>query len=280
MAGYLEETIRSVLDQDYPDVEYIVMDGGSTDGTLAILERYRDRLRFESGPDGGAAAAINRGFTLSSGDILAFLNADDTYLPGAVPAAVRAFSELGDSAVVYGDAWWVDAAGEILKPYPTRAFDPALLASECFISQPAAFFRRSAFESVGGLNPALHYTFDYDLWLRLARTHRMHKIEGYLARSRMHSESKTLGHRREVFEETLSMLKKNCGYAPFAWVYAYACYLVDGRDQFFQPLEPGLFKYALSLPIGLWRNPRRPVRFLREWAAVMSWAGLRRRLRM
>ncbi|MGH9665352.1 MAG: glycosyltransferase, partial [Bryobacteraceae bacterium] len=101
-ARYLEETILSVLAQDYAPVEYIVIDGGSTDNTPEILERYKHRLRYESRPDSGAADAINRGFTLASGDIFAYLNADDTYLPGAIAAAVRAFDENAGAAVVYG----------------------------------------------------------------------------------------------------------------------------------------------------------------------------------
>ena len=116
--GFLERTIESVLAQDYPKIEYIVMDGGSTDGTLDILRRYEGNLRWVSGPDLGTADAINRGFALSRGEIFTYLNADDEYLPGAVSAAVRAFQAEPEASVVYGDAWWVDQAGCRIAPYP------------------------------------------------------------------------------------------------------------------------------------------------------------------
>src|SRR5687768_1254630 len=122
MGRFLEETIRSVLDQDYSRIEYLVMDGGSTDQTLEILERYRDRLRFMSSPDAGQAAAINRGFDLTSGEIFAFLNADDTYLPGAVAAAVQGFLRHPQAGVIYGDAWHVAGDGSRLAAYPVEPF--------------------------------------------------------------------------------------------------------------------------------------------------------------
>src|SRR5271168_3648478 len=106
-AKFIDETIESVLAQDYPHIEYIVMDAASTDGTVEILKRYDQRLKWISQPDRGAADAINRGFALSHGEIFTYLNADDVYLPGAVSTAVSSFQ--GD--VVYGDAWWIDEAG-------------------------------------------------------------------------------------------------------------------------------------------------------------------------
>jgi len=114
MGRFIEETIRSVLSQDYPRIEYIVMDGGSCDGTLEILEKYRDRLQFQSQPDHGAADAIHRGFGLSKGSILAWLSADDTYLAGAVSAAVAALAQAPEVGVVYGDASWVDESGKVI----------------------------------------------------------------------------------------------------------------------------------------------------------------------
>ena len=141
---FLEQTIRSVLEQDYPHIEYLVMDGGSTDGTLDILRKYEQYLQWESAPDRGTADAMNRGFALGKGEILAFLNADDLYHPGAISAAVRALRENPEAAGIYGDAWWIDDTGARIAPYPVRDFDRALLERECFICQPATFFRRQA----------------------------------------------------------------------------------------------------------------------------------------
>ena len=277
-ARFLEETIASVLAQDYPHIEYIVMDGGSTDGSLEILKRHEGRLRWISGRDRGTADAINRGFSLSRGQIFSYLNADDVYLPGAISAAVRSLSADPESSVVYGDAWWVDEAGRRIAPYPVRDFDRPLLARECFICQPASFMRREAFENAGGLDPDLHLTFDYELWMRLARVVEMRRIAETLARSRMHASNKSLGQRGEVFRETFRILRRHYGYVPFQWVYGYLCYQADGRDQFFEPFRPSIARYLQSLPHGLWVNRNAMTRYLTEWASAMSWAGLRRRL--
>ncbi len=276
LAGYIEETARSVLAQDYPHIEYIIMDGGSTDGTLEILNRYRDRLRIVSAPDEGTADAINRGFRLSRGEIFAFLNADDTYLPGAVRAAVEYLAAHPDAGGVYGDANWIAADGRPLGPYPTREFDPAALAEECFICQPACFLRRQVFEQAGMLDTQLHCSFDYDLWIRIARFSRLGYLKRPLANSRMRRENKTLRQRELVFRESIALLKRHFGYAPFCWVYSYTAFLLDRRDQFFEPLRPSLTKLLVSLPLGLRYNPRHPLRVIREWSACLTLAGAER----
>jgi glycosyltransferase involved in cell wall biosynthesis len=277
MGRYLEQTIESVLAQDYPNIEYIVMDGGSTDDSLRILEKYRGRLEFHSERDHGTADAINKGFQLSRGGVFAYLNADDTYLPGAVSTAVRNLMSVPDIGVVYGDANWVDEDGRVLAAYPTKPYQAELLSQECFICQPAAFLRREAFELAGLMDPKLQYAYDYDLWIRLSRFYPIRKIDAVLATSRMHKENKTVGQREPVLKETLQVLRWHYGYVPFQPVYAYACYLMDHRDQFFDPPRPSVLKFVLSLFIGLRYNLRHPFRYIREWAAVMTLGGLVRR---
>ena len=215
---------------------------------------------------------------LASGTIFTYLNADDVYLPGAISAAVRAFEAYPETAVIYGGGTWIDASGESIAPYPVRDFDPSLLSHECFLCQPAAFFRRDAFENVGGIDPRLDLTFDYELWMRLARIHKFQRIDRELALSRMHAANKSLGRRREVFRETFSVLRRHYGYVPFSWIYGYLCYRADGRDQFYQPLQPSVLRYLQSLPAGLIWNRSSMVRYLVEWLGVMSWAGLTRRI--
>ncbi len=275
---FLEETIESVLSQDYPRIEYIVVDGGSTDGTLEILERYRDRLTWTTGADSGAPDAINRGFAASQGQIFGYLNADDTFLPGAVSKAVCALQREPEAGGVYGDAWWMDEWGKRLAQYPVRDFRRELLAGECFICQPASFVRRKAFEELKGLNPSFELTFDYEFWIRFAQRYALKRIDAALAQSRMHRGNKSLGRREEVFRETFAVLRKHYGYVPFRWIYAYLCFRADHRDQFFEPLEPSIMAYMRSLPVGLWMNRPKAIRYLAEWFKVMSWAGLRRRL--
>jgi glycosyltransferase involved in cell wall biosynthesis len=282
-ARFIEEAVQSVMSQDYPQIEYIVMDGGSTDGTVEILERagqrYEGRLRFVSGRDRGAADAINRGFSLSRGQIFTYLSADDVYLPGAVSAAVQALREHPEAAVVYGDAWWIDDAGNRIAPYPVRDFDRALLARECFICQPASFLRREAFENAGGMDPEWNLTFDYEFWIRLARTCELRRIEGTFALSRMHRSNLSLGQRQKVFRQMFGLLRRHYGYVPFPWIYAYLCHRADGRDQFFDPLRPSMYRYLESLPVGLFLNRSALIRYFREWFGIMSWAGLLRRIR-
>src|SRR6266404_4212123 len=114
--------------------------------------------------------------------------------------------------------------------------------------------------------------------MRLARSYEFRRISGTLASSRMHAANKTLGQRREVFRETFRGLRRHYGYVPFQWIYGYLCFRADGRDQFFEPFQPSMLRYLESLPAGVWMNRAAIGRYLAEWWAVMSWAGLRRRL--
>jgi glycosyltransferase involved in cell wall biosynthesis len=266
---FLEQTILSVLSQDYPHIEYIVMDAASTDRTLDIIRKYEHRLQWRSAPDGGTADAVNRGFELGTGSILAFLNADDLYHPGAVATAVRHLREHPNAGGVYGDAWWIDEHGDRIAPYPVRDFDRSVLERECFLCQPASFLRREPFEHTGGLDPAFQLTFDYEFWLRFTRTYSMLRIDATLADSRMHKANKTLGQRDRVFRETFQVLLRNCGYVPFQWIYGYLCFQADGRDQFFEPFRPSRLRYLQSLPVGLWMNSAHLGRYFAEWANVI-----------
>lgn len=264
MATYVERTIKSVLDQDYDDIEYIVMDGGSTDGTKEILARYGHLLQFESRSDNGPGDAINRGYERSHGEFFAYLNADDTYLPGAIRTAVEYLLENPQVAVVYGNGFWVDSDDHVICPYPTRDFDPGLLARECYICQPATLMRSEVFARVGMMNPELHYTFDYDLWIRIAKQYAFGRLERFLATSRMHPSNKTIGAKGKVLRETIRLLRHHYGYVPYQWVYAYACWLLDRKNQFFEQSLPSVPKFFLSVLLGARYNVFHPARFYGE----------------
>lgn len=265
MAKYLTETIESVLAQDYPRIEYIVVDGGSTDGSLEILERYKDRLSYISGPDRGPSDATYQGFRQAHGEILGWLNTDDSYLPGAVRTAVDFLTTHPSTDVVYGEGWWIDEAGAVLDRYPTLPFDPEVLKRDCFICQPAAFLRASSYRRCE-LDPNVNWSFDYDLWIRMAKAgFQFASIPEYMANSRMHHGAKTIYERHVVFQSSMSLLKRHYGYIPLPWIVGYTAYRLDRRDQFFEPLRYTPFKYLASLPVGLWYNRGKPLRFFREW---------------
>jgi glycosyltransferase involved in cell wall biosynthesis len=219
---FIRETIESVLAQTYPALEYLVVDGGSTDETVSVLKDYGDRLRWVSEPDAGQAAAVNKGWRQGRGAILAYLNADDTYLPRAVERAVTAFGAHPAADVVYGEGHHVDAEGRVLARYPTEPFRRERLAETCFICQPAAFVRRRAVERVGYLDEALHYCMDYDLWIRLAGGAAFVHLPDYLAASRLHADTKTLGQRARAHEEIIRTVHRHFGYVAPAWVYSHA----------------------------------------------------------
>jgi glycosyltransferase involved in cell wall biosynthesis len=276
-APFIRRTIESVLSQDYPRIEYIVMDAGSTDGTIEILKSYGARLNYVSEPDQGAADAINRGFLRSVGKIFAWLNADDVYLPGAVTTVARYLNGSPQSGVVYGGGIWVDENDAVLGRYPTQSpYSAAALEHECFICQPAAFMTRTAFESVGLLNPKLMCSFDYDLWIRVSRTYPFLALSETLATSRMHSQNKSLKQRAAVFQETIALLQQHFGYVPLNWVYGYLSYLRDGRDQYFEPLRHSPLIYLESLLVGSYYNWRQAVRFWQEWAGCLTIRNLSR----
>jgi GT2 family glycosyltransferase len=279
MRRFLEETIESVLAQDYPNLEYIVLDGGSDDGTVELLRRYEGRLRWRSEPDEGAAAALRAGFAEARGEILGWLNADDTLLPGALRAAVEALEAAPDAVAVYGDAWWVDETGARLRLYPTREFSIEALAEECFLCQPACFFRARAYHQAGGIDASYRSAFDYDLWVRLARLGPLLWMRQQWACSRMHPSNKSLGQRGEAFAEGMRVLQRRFGYIPFRWIYSALLYAHDGRDQFFQPSRPSRLMYLKSLPVGLWRNRAHMARYFLDWLRAPNWrAALRRQL--
>lgn len=273
MGRFIRQTIDSVLTQDYPHIDYIVMDGASKDDTVEILKSYGDRLRYESKPDKGQAHAVNKGFEVSKGRIFTFLNADDTYLPGAVGTAVKYMLANPSMGVVYGEANYVQEDGTYIARYPTLPFDIETLNRCCFICQPAAFMWSDVFQTAGSLNPDLHFALDYDLWMRIAKSYPMLKIDEVLATSRMYLENKTLGKRRPVYMEIMSAAKTHYGYVPFDWVFGYSSFVLDRKDQFFDVSHPSFSKIALSLLLGSYYNRNQMMRYWREWGLHLGIGG-------
>ena len=194
-ARYLEATLDSVLSQDYPEIEYIVIDGGSSDGSRAILERYSDRLAYwVSEPDKGQTDAINKGFARARGEVLAWLNSDDTYQPGAVRAAVERLRANPAAAMVYAEANYIDEGGRVIGRFPAAQTDyPRLRAGYVHIPQQASFWRAAYWKQVGPLDPSFYFAMDYDLWVRLAALAPLVFVPGETwANFRLHRDAKTI----------------------------------------------------------------------------------------
>lgn len=278
MAQFLREAIDSVLAQTYPAVEYIVRDGGSTDGTLQLLAGYGERVQWRSGRDGGAAAALRGAFGEARGEIFGWLNADDILRPEAVAGAVAALAEHPRAVGVFGRAAWISEEGGHIADYPVCAEAIQLLDRECRICQPACFFRAEAYRAAGGIDPAWGSAFDYDLWIRLARQGPFVYAAEDWARSRMHRRNKTLGNRGQAFEEGMAVLERHFGYVPPNWIHSHWLWRHDGRDQFFDKARGNAFTWLASLPAGLRRNRGRRARYLWDWLmAPAGGARLRRR---
>lgn len=226
---FIERTIESVLGQGLDGFEYVVMDGGSRDETVAILERYGDRLRFVSESDDGQADAVNRGIASTSGEIIGWINSDDVYRNGALRAVERFFAGHPEVDVVYGRADHIDAEDRVLEPYPTEPWDLARLNETCFLCQPATFFRRRVIERWGDLDADLRYCMDYEYWLRLATGGaRFAFLDRTLAGSRLYGETKTLGERRAVHREINDMFRRTVGVVPDRWVTNWAHSVLEG----------------------------------------------------
>jgi len=225
-ARYIGRTLESVASQEGVALEHVVRDGGSTDGTIALLEAFRPAVRWVSGPDGGQADAVNAGIAATDGEIIGWLNSDDVYLPGALARVARRFAADDRIDVIYGRADHIDADDRVISPYPTRPWDLAALRKDCYLCQPAVFFRRRVVGRFGPLDATLRYCMDYEFWLRLGQGGaRFEYLEERLAGSRLHEETKTLGSRLAVHAEINDMLKRALGSVPARWLvhYAHAC---------------------------------------------------------
>ncbi len=212
-AQFLEETICSVLQQDYPQLEYIIVDGGSSDGSLDIVRRYQDRLAWwVSEPDRGQTDAINKGFAHARGEILAWLNSDDVYLPGAVAQAVAYLQEHPEAGMVYGDANLVDETGGYLGRFPARQTDfRRLMRGSVHIPQQSAFFRAGLWRQVGPLDPTFYFAMDYDLWVRLAKISVLEYTPQLWSNFRLHGQGKTAISDDRCYPEMLRVHRREGG---------------------------------------------------------------------
>lgn len=259
-ADFLEETIQSVLAQGYPNLEYIIIDGGSKDGSVEIIKKYADRLAWwVSEKDDGQADALNKGFARASGEIIAWVNSDDYYLPGALHAAVKELQDRPDHSFVFGDVISVDVAG---KPFNVMTYgDWGLdeLAQFNIIGQPSVFMRRKHLEQAGYTDPYFDLMFDHQLWLRIAQFGPIQYIPQRWSAARYHAAAKNWSRAPGYGQDAYRIVEWMAGQPGLAdtykclrrriWAGAHrvnAHYLLDG----------GFPKQALAAYLkGLWASP-------------------------
>jgi glycosyltransferase involved in cell wall biosynthesis len=220
-APFIEETLCSVLSQDYPNLEYIVMDGGSNDGSVEIIRKYEKQLAYwTSEKDAGASDAIAKGFQRATGEIMAYINSDDPYMPGAIHAAVKAFQEHPECDVVFGNTYWTDPQGKVLaERRQTPFWALSYFYGGCDMQQPSTFWRRDIYLKAGGMNASFVTAFDTDLFHRfIANGARFRHVRQFFSCFRIHPESKssTLIERRN---EELAKIRKVHLKHPFSSTY-------------------------------------------------------------
>jgi glycosyltransferase involved in cell wall biosynthesis len=188
---FLEATLSSVLEQEYPNIEYLVVDGASTDNSVEIIRKYAGRIHWwVSEKDDGQSDAVNKGMRRARGEIIGWLNSDDIYLPGTVSAAVTAFRSSPQAGVVYGDALAIDGNGKAFNLMHSRQYTLVDLMAFNIICQPAAFLRRPVLEQAGYLNPAYHLLMDTLLWMKMARLAPVVHVPQVWAAARYHDQAK------------------------------------------------------------------------------------------
>jgi len=227
---FIEETIRSILDQNYPNLEHLVMDGGSTDNTIEVLKNF-PHIVWVSEKDHGQTHAVNKGLQRARGEIVGWLNSDDTFLPGAFEAVSHKFASEPDCYVAYGDYHAIDAGGKIL--YSTKGFCGTYEEMIRWwdytyaIHQPTVFVRKEVIRKVGLLDESFNYTMDHEWWFRIARYYQFKHIPHYIATYRMHRDAKSYAPlEKYVYPELLRASKKHWG---SIWGRKYWLYLKSYR---------------------------------------------------
>lgn len=216
-AQFIEETIQSVLEQDYARREYLIFDGGSNDGSVEIIRRYEDRLDFWiSERDRGQSHAINKGFSIARGDVLTWLNSDDVLLPGALSTVAGCFDRHPEVDLVYGDFVYTNLQGAIIrrrKVFPRISYDQ--LVFHDYLGQPAVFFRRSLFEQVGSIDESLTYGMDWELFLRMWKVAQTMHVARELATYRIHESAKGSSEDDDRFQRDTRIIQKRHIRHPF-----------------------------------------------------------------
>jgi glycosyltransferase involved in cell wall biosynthesis len=243
---FIERTIQSVLSQGIARLEYVVFDGGSTDETVSILQKYESQLRWVSEKDRGQTHAVNKGLVATCSDIIGWLNSDDVYYQSTLRTVLDYFASHPETDVIYGKAHHISETDEIINEYYTEAWNVERLKEVCFLCQPSVFFRRRMVERFGLLDESLQLCMDYEYWLRLALGGATFAyIPQMLSGSRLYAENKTLRDRVRVSSEINDMVREKIGYVPAQWIYNFAWAKVESSG--YHRSDPIGFARALAV---------------------------------
>jgi len=251
---FLEETILSVLKQDYPNLEYIIIDGGSTDNSVEIIKKYEDRLTYWiSEKDRGQTHAINKGFRTASGKILTWLNSDDLLLPGAVSMVADFFERYPETGFVYGDCHVINENGKLFYVSKVVPFERNLLFyGRCLISQPASFFRRNVLDRIGYLDESFDFAMDIELWIRAAQSRIKFDALFYpLAAARVHGKAKTTSERHKMIQQHKIIVAR---YRKLRFKFLDSTFFIT-MNLYFR-YESALKRYLIRRDWGLFRTAR------------------------
>ena len=271
-AQFLEETILSVLNQDYPNIEYWVIDGGSDDGSLDIIKKYADRLSgWVSEKDNGQADAINKGIGFAKGEVVAWLNSDDVYRPNAVASASQALAAHPQAGMVFSDVASIDVSGEVFNVMHYGDWGLTDLMSFKIIGQAGVFLRRSILNQACLLDPTYHYLLDHHLWLRIGLFGQIKYMPNIIwAAARMHAGAKNVAHAEQFGAEAYRLanwIEQEDAFKPYLdnnrnkiWAGAYR---LDG----FYLLDGGFPKQALG---AYWKALKtHPPTALQDWKRIL-----------
>lgn len=253
---YLRQCIESVLSQNYPNIELLIIDGGSTDETLSVIKEYANRIsHWVSEPDSGQSDAINKGFRRASGDLVAWLNADDYYLPGVFDRVADAYCSDPLAPFYFADGLRVDETGVTTSnfiPSGRLIFDrQALVMGLNYILQPSTFINRQSLEQVGYLDTGLHYGMDSDLWMRLSGIGTPRAVAATLSATREYATTKTASGSFERVEELRQISMKHSG---LAMTPGGLCYLLDTLYRFAQENENVFPSHYLTDLVNFWQK--------------------------
>src|SRR5581483_4916118 len=256
-AQFIRATIESVLSQDYPNIEYIIVDGGSNDGTSAVVAPYSDSLRFMSEKDRGQADAINKGFRMARGSIVSYLNSDDLFLPGAVSAAVAALTENPEWGAVFGEGYRIDASGTVISRFEvTEPYNLWKLVNVSdYILQQTVFWRRDVFDTIGFFDLDLHYGLDWEILMRTGKRYFMGYIPQFMGCLREYPQAKTSAGGGQRFREIARILRAQSSsrFPPAYFIYGLdtyekiACRTIDRLFSWWPRLSQKLQRGVLRL---------------------------------